>query len=280
MKPRDLLTRLLDYIGEQAKDINPRAYRLANAKGFLKRRADLAGLPGVEFDLNVQGDHLWLRVQRLQAYKPPALDEKFKGFIRVSDDPNGAKPAIDEGAIKARIKAAAAGKTPEERVELERRGRAVLEQALAQYLPLVERGYRVIPQVQTGAYRIDMVVEGAGDVRLAIECDGDEFHGPDRWPHDMARQRVLERAGWTFWRCFASTWHLHKDEVLAELIERLATIGIEPLGAVERAPQMVEKRVVGAADIQPAAVHALYPSGAWESTSSFRLLEAEGRDTP
>ena len=109
---------------------------------------------------------------------------------------------------------------------------------------LMERGYRVIPQVKTGAYCIDMVVEGAGDVRLAIECDGDEFHGPDRWPHDMARQRALERAGWSFWRCFASTWHLHKEEVLSELVERLTSMGIEPLGAMEHFPQLVEKRLI------------------------------------
>jgi len=112
------------------------------------------------------------------------------------------------------------------------------------YTSLADRGYRVIPQVRTGAYRIDMVVEGAGDVRLAIECDGDEFHGPDRWPHDMARQRVLERAGWSFWRCFASTWQLHKEEVLGELVERLTAMGIEPLGAVERVARLVEKRTV------------------------------------
>jgi very-short-patch-repair endonuclease len=110
------------------------------------------------------------------------------------------------------------------------------------YSALVERGYRVLPQVRTGAYRIDMVVEGAGDVRLAIECDGDEFHGPDRWPQDMARQRVLERAGWTFWRCFASTWQLRRDDVFAELVGRLTAMGIEPLGAMERAPTLVERQ--------------------------------------
>lgn len=107
---------------------------------------------------------------------------------------------------------------------------------------LVSRGYRAIPQVKTGAYRIDMVVEGAGDTRLAIECDGDEYHGPDRWQQDMSRQRVLERAGWTFWRCFASTWYLRKDDVLAELLERLTAMGIEPLGAIERSPSLVDKR--------------------------------------
>jgi very-short-patch-repair endonuclease len=108
---------------------------------------------------------------------------------------------------------------------------------------LTSRGYRVIPQVKTGAYRIDMVVEGAGDNRLAIELDGDDYHGPDRWPHDMNRQRVLERAGWVFWRCFASTWSLRKDEVLHELLTRLTAMGIEPMGAIECAPSLVEKRI-------------------------------------
>jgi hypothetical protein len=111
------------------------------------------------------------------------------------------------------------------------------------YEELVSRGYRVTPQVKTGAYRIDLVVEGSGDTRLAVECDGDEFHGPDRWQHDTAQQRVLERAGWVFWRCFASTWTLRKNEVFAELLERLAALGIEPIGAIERAPSLVEKRI-------------------------------------
>jgi very-short-patch-repair endonuclease len=110
------------------------------------------------------------------------------------------------------------------------------------YTELSTRGYRVIPQVKTGAYRIDMVVEGASDIRLAIECDGDEYHGPDRWQHDMNRQRLLERAGWVFWRCFASTWILRKDEVLFELLQRLHAMGIDPLGAVERSSTLVERR--------------------------------------
>jgi hypothetical protein len=79
---------------------------------------------------------------------------------------------------------------------------------------------------------------------LAIECDGDEFHGPDRWQHDLSRQRVLERAGWVFWRCFASTWVLRKDEVMEELVQFLYRMEIEPLGAIETAARMVEKRVI------------------------------------
>jgi very-short-patch-repair endonuclease len=111
------------------------------------------------------------------------------------------------------------------------------------YSALTALGYRVTPQVRAGAYRIDLVVEGAGDRRLAIECDGDAFHGPDRWPADMARQRVLERAGWTFWRCFASTWTLRRAAVLQELQDRLQALDIAPLGAVGPRPGGVEQRV-------------------------------------
>jgi very-short-patch-repair endonuclease len=113
------------------------------------------------------------------------------------------------------------------------------------YTELFERGYRVVPQVPAAGYRIDMVIEGADDRRLAIELDGDEFHGPDKWAADMSRQRVLERAGWTFWRCFASTWSLRRESVLGELLALLANMGIAPLGALERIPSLVEYREWG-----------------------------------
>lgn len=108
---------------------------------------------------------------------------------------------------------------------------------------LSARGYRVIPQVRSGAFRIDMVVESAHEARLAIELDGDEFHGPERWAHDMARQRVLERAGWVFWRCFASTWSLNRDAVFGELLTTLESMGIEPIGAADKVPALVERRI-------------------------------------
>lgn len=98
------------------------------------------------------------------------------------------------------------------------------------YDVLTERGYRVIPQVAVGGFRIDMVVEGHGDAQLAIECDGDAFHGPDRWDHDMRRQRILERAGWKFWRCFASTFVLRRQEMIEDLLLTLENHGIKPIG--------------------------------------------------
>lgn len=144
------------------------------------------------------------------------------------------------------------------------------------YSELVSRGYRVTPQVKTGAYRIDMVVEGSNDLRLAIECDGDEFHGADRWQHDMNRQRVLERAGWMFWRCFASTWTLRKDEVIEELTQYLDRMGIEPVGAIERASRLVEKRVwKDATSVEPS--HDLNSRQSGTGSNSHEISTEDGR---
>lgn len=96
---------------------------------------------------------------------------------------------------------------------------------------LVKRGFRVEPQVKCGGFRIDFVVEGSEGRRLAIECDGDTFHGPGQWQDDMARQRVLQRAGWTFWRCFASSFVRRRQAVMRDLEQTLQDLGIEPLGA-------------------------------------------------
>ncbi len=113
------------------------------------------------------------------------------------------------------------------------------------YDELTSRGYRVSPQVKVGQYRIDLVVEGNNDTRLAIECDGDRYHGPDKWIEDLDRQRVLERVGWVFWRCFASAFTRRREAMLDDLVKTLTERGIEPIGA-ENAPRSVhtERRVI------------------------------------
>ncbi len=119
---------------------------------------------------------------------------------------------------------------------------------------LVERGYRVQPQVKVGSYRIDLVVEGERDARLAVECDGDRYHGPDQWDHDMRRQRVLERAGWHFWRCFASNFVLHRDALLADLTDTLRKRGIEPIGTKDAVRSLhSQSRTYEAFPIEPTA---------------------------
>jgi transcription elongation GreA/GreB family factor len=92
-----------------------------------------------------------------------------------------------------------------------------------------------------------MVVEGDGGRRLAVECDGDQYHGPERWADDMNRQRILERVGWTFLRCFGSNFSLDREGVLADLIQTLDRMDIKPVGAAPVAHSYTLHRIICAA---------------------------------
>src|SRR5699024_9824123 len=91
----------------------------------------------------------------------------------------------------------------------------------------VERGYLVQPQFDANGYRIDLVVIGAKG-RLAVECDGDHWHGPDAYLSDLARQRDLERCGWTFFRVRESSFYVDEVKALAGLWEQLEALDIRP----------------------------------------------------
>jgi very-short-patch-repair endonuclease len=97
------------------------------------------------------------------------------------------------------------------------------------FLRIVGSGYRVIPQFDVLGYRIDLVVEGMRG-RLAVECDGDAWHGPENYAEDMGRQRDLERCGWTFWRVRGSTFYRDPNAALEGLWGTLDRLGIYPAG--------------------------------------------------
>jgi len=73
-----------------------------------------------------------------------------------------------------------------------------------------------------------MVVEGAKN-RLAIECDGDPWHGAEQFENDMQRQRILERCGWRFWRIRGSEYYRNPEKALESLWRILAEMEIEPV---------------------------------------------------
>ena len=97
------------------------------------------------------------------------------------------------------------------------------------YLSVVERGYRVIPQYEMNGYRIDLVVEGLRG-RLAVECDGDYWHGPEKYSADLHRQQTLERAGMQFWRVRGSTYARDPEAALEDLWRTLDKRGVYPEG--------------------------------------------------
>ena len=91
---------------------------------------------------------------------------------------------------------------------------------------IMARGYRKVSvQHSVGRYRINIVIEGP-HARLAVECDGDRWHGPDVWHKDRARQQVLERANWTFERIRGSAFYRDPQAALLPLWDRLADLGI------------------------------------------------------
>ena len=98
------------------------------------------------------------------------------------------------------------------------------------YLMITRRGYKTVPQREAYGYRIDMVIEGS-EGNLAVECDGEHWHGPDRYEHDLARQAALERCGWRFWRLRESRFRHDPDEAMAGLWETLEELRIHPVGA-------------------------------------------------
>ena len=83
-------------------------------------------------------------------------------------------------------------------------------------------------------YRIDLVVEGMQG-RLAVECDGDRWHGPDQFEYDVARQRDLERVGWQFVRIRGSDFYRDPIEALVPLWDKLDYLGIRTGGIDDEA---------------------------------------------
>jgi very-short-patch-repair endonuclease len=120
--------------------------------------------------------------------------------------------------------------------EAEQRFESKLERDV--YRLVTARGFHVRTQVVVGdptnhRYRIDLVVEGMRG-RLAVECDGDEWHGPDRYEHDMARQRDLERSGWQFIRIRGGDFYRNPSLATGPLWAELGRLGIQP-GGIDQA---------------------------------------------
>ena len=70
-----------------------------------------------------------------------------------------------------------------------------------------------------------MVIIGAKG-RLAVECDGDFWHGPAAYESDLARQRELERCGWEFFRIRESLFYADMPGSLDKLWKTLNELDI------------------------------------------------------
>ena len=92
---------------------------------------------------------------------------------------------------------------------------------------LVRRGYHVEQQHHVGSYRLDMVIRYAGEA-VALECDGERYHGEDQIRSDMERQTVLERNGWRFIRLRGAEYFRRPEAAIERVCQDLANLGIYP----------------------------------------------------
>ena len=114
------------------------------------------------------------------------------------------------------------------KVELEKnilKAESEFEKRVMKYL--IEKGYKVVPQWEVGSYRIDMVVVD-NDKKIALECDGEKWHGEDKLEADMNRQSILERLGWRFIRIRGSEFFRDEESAMNKVYEKLNAVDIYP----------------------------------------------------
>lgn len=159
---------------------------------------------------------------------------------------------------------------------------------------ITDRGFHVRTQVCIGdptshRYRIDLVVEGMQG-RLAVECDGDEWHGPERYEQDMARQRDLERAGWEFVRIRGGDFYREPSNAMEPLWAELGRLGIKPGGidtAAAEPPPPIDVRIGAHREVEekvPVDGNVIEPLpqsvgiGAGDEGREKRSVDAEGKE--
>jgi hypothetical protein len=75
-KPHELLHRLFEYIEEQLKQPSPKEFVIAKLPAPRYFQSDLAALPGVSFDVSLQGDY----VRLLEFCRPPKFAFNLLGI--------------------------------------------------------------------------------------------------------------------------------------------------------------------------------------------------------
>jgi len=100
------LNGLLDYVEALVKlDERPATrlvqHKLADGSQFILHQHELAGVPGVTFDLSDADGPIWLQIERLQRATPPQVDESCREWVDVPNDPTKA-PMVRE-ALHRRV---------------------------------------------------------------------------------------------------------------------------------------------------------------------------------
>ncbi len=214
--------RIIDLLRERvsARELLDRAFAAGDARAFQGKERDIMLLSMVT-------DAHWPGVvedqQSAQAYNVAASRARDRMVLMRSVSAE----MLDPHDFRARLIAHFAqpfAEAPAPVASLRDACQGPFERTLFDWLSA--RGHRVTPRVVAGASVIDLVVEGSGDRRLAIAIDADGAQDLAQWREALAQQRVLERAGWTVWRVFASSLVHDPRRALDDLARALSGLGI------------------------------------------------------
>ncbi|WP_233237846.1 DUF3320 domain-containing protein [Bordetella sp. LUAb4] len=100
------------------------------------------------------------------------------------------------------------------------------EQAVAN--ALVQRGWRVEPQIGASSFRIDLGIvdpDAPGRYLAGVECDGATYHrSATARDRDKLREQVLRGLGWEIVRVWSTDWWIDPHGTLDRLDARLQTV--------------------------------------------------------
>ncbi|MGE3175122.1 MAG: AAA domain-containing protein [Planctomycetota bacterium] len=138
-------------------------------------------------------------------------------------------------------------------------------------------GYQLLHRFAIGDGEIELVVEGQGGKRVAVECVGDRALPVDDVEEQLERQLGLRRLGWQFVRVRAADLVTDGERAFAALQRELAAAGVQPEAAArgkgrgrKKAPEPLHDKVVQRA----AQIRAR-----WQVPSSAELLARGGHGT-
>ncbi len=90
---------------------------------------------------------------------------------------------------------------------------------------LIAKGHRVVGQVGSAGYRIDLAILSKDGAKydLGVECDGATYHSaPAARDRDWLRQSVLEGLGWTIHRVWSTSWVRNPGAEIERIEEALS----------------------------------------------------------
>jgi very-short-patch-repair endonuclease len=99
---------------------------------------------------------------------------------------------------------------------------------------LAARGHRVVPQVGSAGFRVDLAVvdpDRPGRYLLGIECDGASYHSArSARDRDRLRQQVLEALGWRIHRIWSTDWFRDPESELRRVLAAIEGAKAPPSG--------------------------------------------------